>query len=143
MVGFGCPPRRCRGGQILPLQERVGKQPGHDIYVRVDEGFVALTTDARVTIADVGGILQQILAIGADVEHDRDDTGGIDASGGGVDRQFADRYLRHSGEMRIAKTPPAVAAYNRLCESSSASPETESDVSPEFSGFQLFPPSML
>ena len=54
-----------------------------------------------MAVADVRGIVQQILPVGADVEHHRDDAGRVDAAGRRVNRQLAD------GDLDSAHAPVA------------------------------------
>ena len=71
----------------------MGNSRGHGLDVRVDEGVVALSAYPGVPVPDVRGIVQQTLAVGADIEHHRDHAGRVDAARRRVDRQLADRHF--------------------------------------------------
>ncbi len=61
--------------------------------VGVDEGVVALSAYPGVPVPDVGGIVEQTRPVGADIEHDGNHTGRVNAAGRGINRQFADRHF--------------------------------------------------
>ena len=69
------------GRKILPLQQRIWKQPGYCFDIGVDEGVVPLTANAGVAFADVHRIAQQALAVGADIQHHRDDSRAYEVDG--------------------------------------------------------------
>ena len=77
--------------EVLEVQQRVRKQGRCCLHVCLDQRVVALAPNAAVAVADVHRVFEQRLAIGADVEHHRDHATGMDARGGRVDRELADR----------------------------------------------------
>src|SRR5689334_9900381 len=52
-------------------------------------------------VADIGGVVQQIRPVSADVKHYRDHTGRVNTAGRSVDGELADRNL-NSAHTRIA-----------------------------------------
>ena len=100
--------RALDGPEVLPVQQRVGEQPGGRRDVGLDEGVVALAAHPRVPVADVERVVEQLLVVGADVERDGDDPGRVDAGGGGVDGQLAD------GDAGAAAHPPVADAQDLL-----------------------------
>ena len=64
---------RVRGSKIFEVQERVRVQLGCDAQVLIDEGIVTFSAHATMAVAEVIGIVEQFLVVGADVEVDRDD----------------------------------------------------------------------
>ena len=67
----------------------------------INERVVALSANPGVPIPNVGGIEQEILAIGADVEHHRNDTAWVNAAGCDVNSQLA------NGDLNPAYAPVA------------------------------------
>ncbi len=80
-----------RRAEVLPVQHRAGEHSRRRPHVGVDEVVVAPPAHPGVPVADIGRVVQQRLVVGADVQGDGDDAGGVDARGGGVDGQLADR----------------------------------------------------
>src|ERR1039457_5255236 len=83
--------------EVIPLQEYSREERGHGLDVSVDESVVALSPYPGVAVPDVRRVGQQTFAVGADIEHDGDHTGRVNAARGGVNRQFADRDLNAAG----------------------------------------------
>ena len=71
--------------------------------VVVDEGVVLRALDARLRDAEVERVVEQLLAVGADVEHHGEGARGVDAGGRGVDVELAD------GDLDAADAPVADA----------------------------------
>ena len=82
---------RRRTGEVLPVQDRLREPLGRAGDVGVDELVVLLAAHPGATQAEVARVVEQLLAVGADVEPDREDPLGVDAGGDRVDRELADR----------------------------------------------------
>ncbi len=95
--------------EVLPVQQRAGEQVGGRRDVGVDEVVVASPPRPRVPVTDVEGVVEQLLVVGADVQRDRDDPGGVDSGGGGVDGQLA------RGDAGAAAHSPVADAQDLLC----------------------------
>ena len=63
---------------------------GSDAQVLVDEGVVEFSAHTRMPVAQVVGIVEQLLVVGAHIQVDGDDARGIYASGCRVDGELAD-----------------------------------------------------
>ena len=81
-------------GEVLPLQHHVREDLLHGLDEGVDEGVVVGPDDAFVAPAEVVGVVAALLVVGADVEHDRQRGGRVDAAARRVERQLADRDAR-------------------------------------------------
>jgi hypothetical protein len=75
------------------MQQRLGEERRRHLEVLLDERVIVCATDAGMPGAQVQGIVQQAFVVGADVDRYRDDPVRVDARGGGVHGQFADRDL--------------------------------------------------
>lgn len=64
---------------------------------------VAVPADALAPVAEVGGVVEEFLVVGPDVEIHGDHASGVDAGGGGVDGELAD------GDVGPVDTPVADA----------------------------------
>src|SRR5664279_1455011 len=84
------PPARARP-EVLPMQHGLGEELGGRRHVRVDEGVVGRSPNAGVPVADVHRVVEERLAVGTAVEHDRDHPVRVDSRGGGIHGQLADR----------------------------------------------------
>ena len=71
------------------MEHGVGEELRCGADVGVDEAVVALAVDAGVGVAEVERIIEEFLAVGADVEDDGNGPVGIDAPGGAVDDDLA------------------------------------------------------
>ncbi len=78
-------------GEVLPLQHHVREDLLHGLDERVDEGVVVRPDDPLVPPAEVVGVVAARLVVRADVEHDRQCGGRVDAAARRVQRQLADR----------------------------------------------------
>ena len=84
---------RVRRAEVLPVQDRVGEERGRRGDVAVDEGVVLLAPDPRLRHAEVERVVEQLLPVGADVEHHGKGAGRVDAGRRGVDVELADGDL--------------------------------------------------
>ena len=96
-----------RRALAVPKSSQCSSASGKSLFavvdVRVDEGVVRLLVHARMAVAQVEGVLQQLLPVGADVQHDRERAVGVDPAGRGVDGEFA------LGDVDAADAPVADA----------------------------------
>ena len=100
--------QRVRGGEVLPLQQHVGKLVLHRRHEFVDERVVLVVADASVTPPEVLRVLQQFDVVGTDVQHDRQGSGRVDATDQDVQRQLPDRDA-HPADALIAEAEDALA----------------------------------
>ena len=82
---------RRRTGEVLPVQDRLREPLARARDVGVDELVVPLSAHTRATQAEVARVVEQLFAVGADVETDRQHAARVDAGGDGVDGELADR----------------------------------------------------
>ena len=75
--------------------------------VRVDELVVLLAAHPRAPQAEVARVVEQLLAVRADVEPDREHAARVDPGGDGVDGELADRDVDPAD-------PPVADAEDRL-----------------------------
>ncbi len=76
--------------EVLPLQHGIGEvalDPGHEL---VDEVVVLLAANALVGLAQIHGVIQQRLVVGAHVQRDGQAAGGVDAGTQGIEGELAD-----------------------------------------------------
>ena len=73
------------------MQHSLGIQPRGGLDVCIHERVVALVSDSLVAVPQVERVVQQALAVGADVEHQRDHAVRVDAGRGGIHDKFTDR----------------------------------------------------
>ena len=85
--------------KVLPLQENLGIARLDALDEQVDEVVVLLAADPFVAPADVERIVQTLLVVGADVQHDRQRGRRIDAAAGRIERKFADRDAQPAGAL--------------------------------------------
>ena len=90
---------RVRGAEVFEVQERARVELGCDPQVFIDEGIVAFSAHAAVAVAQVIGVVEQFLVVGADVEVDRDDARRVNTGCGRVDGELAD------GDVGAVHTP--------------------------------------
>ncbi len=95
------------GAEVLPVQQRVREETGRDGDVPVDERVVLLPLHPRPGDAEVERVVEQLLAVGAHVEHDRERARRVDARGGGVDVELPDRDL-DAADSPVADTEDAL-----------------------------------
>ena len=77
-------------GEVFELQQDLGPAALDRLDEGIDELVVLLPGDARVAPAHVEGIVEQLLVVGAHVQHHRQAVGGGDAAAGGVEGELAD-----------------------------------------------------
>jgi len=79
---------------------------------RIDEMFnervILRAADPLVLPADVQRVGEQLLVVGADIEHDRQRRRRMQAGAGGVERQLADRNAHAAGAL-VAEPENALA----------------------------------
>ena len=75
--------------EVLEVKQCVGEELGRDGQVLVDELVVAPTAHARVTVAQVGWVIEEGLVVRAAVQVDGDRPLGVDAGGCRVDGELA------------------------------------------------------
>ena len=75
--------------EVLEVEQRAGEELGRDGQVLVDELVVALAAHARMTVAQIGGVIEEGLVIRAAVQVDGDCPLGVDAGGRRVDGELA------------------------------------------------------
>ena len=95
-------------GEVLPLQQHVREDLHHGLDEGLDERVVVRPDDALVAPAEVVGVVATLLVVGADVEHDRQRGGRVDAATGGVERELADRDAEAVGAL-VAEAEDALA----------------------------------
>ena len=78
-------------GEVLPLQHHVREDLLHGLDERVDERVVVRPDDAFVPPAEIVGVVASRFVVRADIEHDRQCGGRVDAAARRVQRQLADR----------------------------------------------------
>ena len=78
-------------GEILELDQHAGEGCARRGDEFVDEVIIGLSAQALLAQADIITVVQQILVVGADVQHDRQAILRMDAGAGGIERQLADR----------------------------------------------------
>ena len=102
-------------GEILELDEDAWEYLSRSGDKLVHQFVIRLTGDAFLAQADVIGIVQQALIVGADVEHHRQAELGVNAGAGRVERKLADRNA-HAVGAKIAEAQDALAVghHNQL-----------------------------
>ena len=97
--------------KVLQLDQGAGE----GVLYRADEflhqGIVGLAALAPALQAQVQGIVEKVLVIGAHVQGDRQALGGMDAGAGGVQGQFAHRDA-HARGPQVAQSENALAVGN-------------------------------
>src|SRR5580704_10314512 len=79
------------GPEILPVQQRAGKDLERGGHVGVDKGVIGLLGGPLALNAQIQRVLQQLCPVGTDVQHHRQGSGRVDAGRSGVDGELADR----------------------------------------------------
>ena len=100
--------RRIGAGEVLPLQKNVRPAALDGADEGLDEIVVLLAADALVLPADVDGIVEQRLVVGADVEQHGQAMLGGNAAERRVERHFADGNA-HAARALIAEAEDAFA----------------------------------
>ena len=75
--------------EVLEVEKRVGEELAGHGQVLVDERVVALAAHTRMALAQVGGVVEECLVVGAAVQVDGDRPLGVDAGGCRVDGELA------------------------------------------------------
>ena len=102
-------------GEILKLDQhtREGFARRRDEFI--DEVIKGLSAQALLAQADIITVVQEILIVGADVEHDRQAIFRMDAGAGGIKRKLADRNAHAvCAEVAKAQNPFAVGDDDQL-----------------------------
>ena len=95
-------------GEVLELDQHAGESGARGGDELVDEFVVGRAGEPLLADADVIGVVEQSLVVGADVEHHRQAELGMNAGAGGVERQLADRNA-HAVGAEIAEAEDALA----------------------------------
>ncbi|KAG1649222.1 hypothetical protein GQR58_029194 [Nymphon striatum] len=97
--------------EVLPLEQYARKSLTKGVDERFDERVVVVAGNPLVAPAQVFRIVESVLIVRPDIEHDRKRASGVDASKGGVQRQLAvgDRNPTHP---LVAQTQDAFAVGN-------------------------------
>src|SRR6202035_3978834 len=74
----------------------------------INEFVISSTGQTSLAHADIIGIVQQLLVVGADVQHHRQAVLRMYAGAGGIKREFADRNA-HAVGAKVAETENALA----------------------------------
>ena len=80
--------------EVFKMQQRVGEHFGGSFQIFGNQRVVACAAHAGVTVAEIGGVVEQRLVVSADVKVDGDGARGVDARRSGVHRQLADGNIR-------------------------------------------------
>jgi hypothetical protein len=81
------------GPEILPVQERAGKDLERGGHVGVDKGVIGFLGRSLVLNAQIQPVLQQLGTVGADVQYYRQGSGRVDAGRSGINGKLADRDI--------------------------------------------------
>ena len=95
-------------GEILELDEHAGESGARGGDELIDEVFVSRAAEPLLWEADIIGIVEQRLIVGADVEHHRQAELGMNAGAGGIKRELADRNA-HAVGAEVTETENALA----------------------------------
>ena len=95
-------------GEILELDQHAGKSRARRGHELVDELVIGRAGQALLAKADVIGVVEKLLVVGADVEHDRQAKLGMNAGAGGIERELADRDA-HAVGAEVAEPEDALA----------------------------------
>ena len=79
--------------EVLPVEQGMREEPTRGGDVGVDEGVVLTPLDPRVRDTEVERVVEQLLPVGADVEHDRERARRVDPRRRRVDVELALRDL--------------------------------------------------
>ena len=93
--------------EVLPLDDRRREDPGDRLHERLDDRVVGRAAQARRPVTEVQRIVEQLPAVGPDVERDGQGVRRIDARSRGVQRQLADRD-RHPAGALVAEAEDAL-----------------------------------
>ncbi len=95
-------------GEILELDHDAGEGLARRGDEFVDELVIGGTAQAPLAHADIVGVVQQRLVVGADIQHHRQAELRMDAGAGGIERQLADRNT-HAVGAEVAEAEDALA----------------------------------
>ena len=95
-------------GEVLPVQDRVREAGRRAAHERIHEGLVLVATHPGPGQSQVARVVEQLFAVGADVQTHSHHPARVDARCDGVDRELAD------GDVDPADTPVADPK-DRLC----------------------------
>jgi hypothetical protein len=95
-------------GEILELQQDVRPAALDRLDEGIDELVVLFAGDARMAPPHVEGVVQQLLVVGAHVQHHRQAVGRGDAATGGVEGELADGNA-HAADALIPEAQDAFA----------------------------------
>ena len=93
--------------EVFPLQNGIGVHAHHGVHEPIDELLILASTNPLVSQAEVQRVVQAVLVVGADVEHDRQRQIRGNAGAGGVERQLPDRDS-HSADALVAQPEDAL-----------------------------------
>ena len=88
--------------KVLKLQEHIGPARFNGADKHIHKLSVLVVADARVAPAHIHRVVEVLLIIGADIQHNRQGRGRMDPSTGGIQRQLAN-WDAHSADTLIAK----------------------------------------
>ena len=88
--------------KVFKLQENVGPARLNRADKHIHKFSVLVVADARVTPAHVHRVVEVLLIIGADIQHNRQGGGRMDPSAGGIQRQLTNRYA-HTADTLVAE----------------------------------------
>ena len=101
-------PERRVIGEILELDQHAGEGLARGGDEFVDEFVIGRAAQPLLAQADIIGIVQKVLVVGADVQHHRQAELRVDAGAGGIERELADRNA-HAVGAEIAEAEDALA----------------------------------
>ncbi len=93
--------------EVLPLDDGRREDPGHGLDERLDDRVVRRAAQPRRPVTDVERIVQELAAVGPDIERDGQGVSRIDARGRGVQGQLPHRD-RHPAGSLVAKAQDAL-----------------------------------
>ena len=102
-------------GEILKLQQDVGPAALDRLNEGIDKLGVLIPRDTRIAPSHIEGVIQQLLVVGADIQHHRQAVGGRDAATGGVEGELADGNA-HAADTLVTQTqdPLAIGHHDHL-----------------------------
>ena len=109
-------PERRVIGEILELDQHAGESLARGSNEFVDEFVVSRAGQPLAAQADIIGIVQEILVVGADIQHDRQAVLRMDTGAGRIERELADRNAHAvRAEVTEAENTLAVGDDDQLC----------------------------
>ena len=88
--------------KVFKLQEDVGPARLNRADKHIHKFSVLVVADARMTPAHVHRVVEVLLIIGADIQHNREGGGRMDPSAGGIQRQLAN-WNAHTADTLVAE----------------------------------------